>query len=252
MRTDCKNCATAFEGAYCSNCGQPADTHAINSHYLWHDIQHGLLHFDKGLLYTAKELFTRPGHSIRGFIEGKRVQHFKPISFVVLLAGLYGYLYHAFHIDLLGDSVAHGKTTLDMRGVNDWIATHYALSELLFIPFTAVASFLAFHGKGYNFIEHFVLNTFLAGQRLLLRLAFFPFMLLFPQHQLLTGSVPDVVSFGLTAWTFIQFFQALPPAQRFWRTVLYFVLYFTILIVVTLAVGIVVGLYTVMTKHVVH
>jgi hypothetical protein len=41
----------------------------------WHDVQHGLFHFDKGMYYSAKELYWRPGHSIREFIEGKRVSH---------------------------------------------------------------------------------------------------------------------------------------------------------------------------------
>jgi hypothetical protein len=77
MNITCKNCHQTYTGNYCNNCGQPADTHKINIHYLWHDIQHGLFHFDKGVTYTAKQLFTRPGHSIREFIEGKRVKHIK-------------------------------------------------------------------------------------------------------------------------------------------------------------------------------
>ncbi|MEO8862184.1 MAG: hypothetical protein ABI358_12210 [Ginsengibacter sp.] len=32
----------------------------MNFHFLWHDVQHGLFHFDKGVLYTTKQLFTRP------------------------------------------------------------------------------------------------------------------------------------------------------------------------------------------------
>ena len=66
----------------------------MNFHSLWHDIQHGLFHFDNGVLYTAKQLFTRPGNSIREYIDGKRVRHFKPISLVILLATVYGFLYH--------------------------------------------------------------------------------------------------------------------------------------------------------------
>lgn len=57
---------------------------------MWHDIQHGLFHFDQGIFYTAKQLFIRPGHSIREFIEGKRVEHFKPLSLVIILATAYG------------------------------------------------------------------------------------------------------------------------------------------------------------------
>lgn len=100
MEITCKNCHQIYTGHYCNNCGQSAETHKINAHFLWHDIQHGLLHFEKGILYSLKQLFSRPGHSIREFIEGKRVRHFKPLSLVVVLATLYGFMYHYFHINL--------------------------------------------------------------------------------------------------------------------------------------------------------
>jgi hypothetical protein len=89
MEITCKNCHQVYTGHYCNNCGQSAETHKINAHFLWHDIQHGLLHFDEGILFSLRQLFTRPGHSIREFIDGKRVRHFKPISLVVVLATLY-------------------------------------------------------------------------------------------------------------------------------------------------------------------
>ncbi|MBC8155688.1 MAG: DUF3667 domain-containing protein [Bacteroidetes bacterium] len=80
MTKHCQNCNSELNGNFCSHCGQSSNTHRLNFHFLWHDIQHGLLHIDKGILYTTKELFTRPGHSIREFLLGKRVKHFKPIS----------------------------------------------------------------------------------------------------------------------------------------------------------------------------
>lgn len=90
MTTICKNCNEQLEWHFCGNCGQSAETHKMNVHFLWHDIQHGLLHFDKGILYTSKQLFTRPGIAIKEFIEGKRINHFKPISLIIVLATVYG------------------------------------------------------------------------------------------------------------------------------------------------------------------
>ena len=52
---------------------------------------------------------------MREFLNGKRVKHFKPMSFVILLAGIYGLLSHYFDINLLsnnfdaGDYSAHAK-----------------------------------------------------------------------------------------------------------------------------------------------
>ena len=41
-----------------------------------HDLIHGVWHIDKGVLFTVKELILRPGDSVRGFIQGKRVGFF--------------------------------------------------------------------------------------------------------------------------------------------------------------------------------
>lgn len=78
MNVICKKCKQHFKGHYCSNCGQPAETHKLDFHFLMHDIQHGLMHFDKGVLYSAGQLFTRPGDSIRDFIEGKELNILNP------------------------------------------------------------------------------------------------------------------------------------------------------------------------------
>lgn len=108
--TTCKNCSNEFDGHYCNQCGQPAETHEMNVYFLVHDIQHGFFHIEKGILFTIKELFTRPGHSIREYLQGKRVKHFKPISLVLLLAGILGLLSHYFHVDILGDTVKVNST----------------------------------------------------------------------------------------------------------------------------------------------
>jgi hypothetical protein len=164
MAINCKNCNHQFEGHFCNNCGQTANTHKMNFHFVWHDIQHGLLHFDKGILFSIKELFTRPGHSIREFIDGKRVSHFKPISLIIVLATVYGILYHYFHINLLKTGMTGGiiegwnnankigETPLDISKINEWFATHYSWTALLLLPFYALGSFLAFRKSDYNYI----------------------------------------------------------------------------------------------------
>src|SRR6478736_1543240 len=105
MTKTCLNCNANLAGKFCSNCGQDSNTHRINSHFLWHDIQHGLTHVDKGMLFTIKELFTRPGNSIRQFLEGKRIKHFKPISLVIILAGAYGFLSHYYEINIFSSNI---------------------------------------------------------------------------------------------------------------------------------------------------
>lgn len=149
MEVICKNCQQVYKGHYCNNCGQPADTHKINAHFLWHDIQHGLLHFDAGIPYSLKQLFTRPGHTIREFIEGKRVRHFKPLSLVAVLGAFYGFLYHYYHIDLFKTQ----DSDLDLGDFNEWMATHFAWTIIVTIPIYTIGTYTVFRKQGYNFFE---------------------------------------------------------------------------------------------------
>jgi hypothetical protein len=228
MTITCKNCHQHFKGHFCNNCGQSASTHDINFHFLWHDIQHGFFHFDNGIFYTARQLFTRPGHCIREFIEGKRVRHFKPISLVVLLATVYGLLSHTFHINVLTDikMTGIGNGEINAQNIKDWIDSHYALVTLLSLPFYALATYMAFRKQGYNFMEHLILNAFLAGQRLLLHIAVFPisYFLNATNNLNLFTNLLTLADFILVFWALSQFFNKTDKRKTFWLTLsMYFV-----------------------------
>ena len=97
--TICKNCGNSFEGNYCNQCGQSAKTKRINHEFLWEDIEHGLFHYDKGIGYSLKKLFEKPGIVIFDYIEGKRVNHFRPISMVIIMATIYALIYHLLDLN---------------------------------------------------------------------------------------------------------------------------------------------------------
>jgi hypothetical protein len=219
MEIICKNCHHPYNGNYCTNCGQPAETHKINAHFLWHDIQHGLLHFDKGILYSLKQLFTRPGDSVREFIEGKRVKHFKPLSLVVVLATLYGFLYHYFNIDLFP---ASADNSIDYSEFNELIATHFSWITIATIPLYTVGTYICFRKQGYNFVELFVLNTFKASQKLFSHLLLFPLLIYFngtPQIQKVINILYGI-DLILIFWTNIQFFNKISKTKAFLLSVL--------------------------------
>lgn len=209
----CKNCHTVFEGNFCNNCGQSAQTHKLNAHFIWHDIQHGLFHFDKGMYYSAKELYWRPGHSIREFIEGKRVSHFKPISLVIVLATIYGLLYHSFEINLF--TTDERKIPKLNEDINNWMAHHYYWLTLATIPIYTLGTFVSFRKQGYNYIEYFILNTYKASQRLILHIVTFPILVYFnatPTIKTVMAMlyVSDII---LIYWTNFQFFNKLSKAK---------------------------------------
>ena len=241
MTKTCLNCNTKLVGKFCSNCGQDANTHRINSHFLWHDIQHGLTHVDKGMLFTIKELFTRPGNSIREFVEGKRIKHFKPISLVIILAGAYGFLSHYYEINIFSSNIqkisgsgagyAHAKKTIG--DIIDWVSEHYALVTLIQLPALALGTYLGFKKAGYNFVEHLVINSFLTAQRLLLRLLTFPIFYYYNNTPALrmAFNVIDFIGYTLMAWSLFQLFNTLSTGQKIWRIFLSLAISFSTLLI---------------------
>lgn len=223
MKVSCKNCNQIYTGNYCSNCGQTAETHRLNFHFLRQEIQRGLLHFDQGILYSGKQLFTRPGHAIREFIEGKRVKHFKPISLVIVLASLYGLLYHYFHISFVEPSPnGSSEAGIDVVKLNEWMGTHYAWTTLLMIPLFTIGTSIAFSKQGYNLVEYFILNTYKASQKLFVHIALFPLLYYFNgTHKMtalsLTIYLVDVV---FIYWTNAQFFNKMSLKKSLLLTLL--------------------------------
>jgi Protein of unknown function (DUF3667) len=227
MTTHCLNCNAELNGQFCSKCGQSSKTHKINLHFLWHDIQHGLLHFDKGILFTTKELFTRPGNSIREFLEGKRVNHFKPISLVIILAGIYSLLSHFFHLNLLsnyyemkgsGNGFNEFKASVDK--LSEWFSQHYSVVTLIQIPIFSIGTYVMFKKVGFNYIEHLVINSFIAGQKLILHILTFPILYRLnntnfsrPVDQFI-----DILGYALAFYTIFQLFKRVQIIQRIWKT----------------------------------
>ncbi|MEO6150440.1 MAG: DUF3667 domain-containing protein [Mucilaginibacter sp.] len=80
----CSNCREAATGTYCSNCGQELHVHRITLKHLLHEAAHELTHFDKGILYSLKQLVIRPGIMQREYLAGKRKQHQKPFALFFL------------------------------------------------------------------------------------------------------------------------------------------------------------------------
>jgi hypothetical protein len=248
MRKNCLNCNTEIKGEFCSKCGQSSETHKINLHYLWHDIQHGLLHVDKGILFTTKELFTRPGHSIREFLNGKRISHFKPISLVIILAGIYSLLSHLFHLNLFstyyelkgsGDGFNEFKTSVDK--VSEWLSQHYSILALIQIPIFSLGTYLMFKREGYNYIEHLVINCFIAGQKLILHILTFPiyYWLNKTNFSRPVDQFIDIVGYVLAYFTIFQLFNGVKAAKRIWKSlfsliipVLFFIVVFFLIVTI--------------------
>lgn len=89
MVKNCKNCNEVITGNFCVNCGQKASVRRYSlKRFIEHDLVHGIWNVDNGIPFTIKELFLRPGHSVREFINGKRVGYSSFITLLILILGI--------------------------------------------------------------------------------------------------------------------------------------------------------------------
>lgn len=75
----CLNCGTGLLGGFCHRCGQPEHIHRSLS-AIWHDIAHGVLHFEGKIWNTLPLLAWRPGELTRRFIHGERARFVSPMA----------------------------------------------------------------------------------------------------------------------------------------------------------------------------
>jgi len=210
-------------------------------HFIWHDLLHGLFHFDNGIFFTIQQLLTRPGNTIREFIDGKRVRHFKPLSLVVVLATLYGLLYHIF-IDNIYD-VKPINSSVNVSGVYEkvikWSTDHFAYSSLLLIFINTVVTYFVFKKQGRNFAEHLVLNTFFTGLTLIVSFIFLSVIYIFGNAAILNwyAYIYLLINFFLMCWCYIQFFNKLPKIKSFGLSICAYLIINCINITIGLIIG---------------
>jgi hypothetical protein len=204
----CKNCEQDFSGNFCNNCGQNSKVRKINYKYLLDEIPNSIFQINVGLLFTVKELFTRPGHTIREFIEGKRKFHFKPVAFLFLTSSLYVlFNYLIGHQTFFGDAIEGFKATgkNSESDVLDWISNNQTYIIIFILPFFSLASYLAFYKSKYNFFEHIILNLYITGQQMIIYMIF-SFIVNVDRDGLII-LLPLLLGFALNTWAYIQFFD---------------------------------------------
>ena len=250
MTITCKNCKTSFKGNFCHNCGQPAKTHRLDFHSVWHDIQHGLLHVDKGIVYSIMQLFTRPGYTISEYLAGKRVKHFKPVSMLIVLATVYVLVNHFLHMDLIeesGNKISIKNLGIDVEfditqgtdkplaaTIRDFVESKFALLQLLFLPAFAFASWLAFRKSGYNYIEHLVINAFLRGQAMVIAIFLLPFVYFGAISREVSSTLLSLLQVACLFWAFFQLFYGYKKLLIVKKTILSMMYLLSEVIVVTL------------------
>ena len=164
----CLNCEKVIVDRFCSGCGQKADTHRISfKNFFYHDVLHGTFHIDKGMLFTAKQALVRPGKAALEYISGKRIPYYNVFYLILIIIGLIIFSRHYLNEFSTTDIEEVVQTPKELneasKKFDDVFSNKSKLIVLLFVPFSAINSFILFRRKKLNLSEH----TIIAGWILL-------------------------------------------------------------------------------------
>ncbi|GAA4274389.1 DUF3667 domain-containing protein [Aquimarina gracilis] len=235
---NCKNCNNKYEGNFCGYCGQRSRVEKINFDYLINEFSESVFQVNYGMVFTIKELCSRPGHSIREYLHGKRKNHFRPIAFLFLWSTVYFLLSgliekHTFLVEAInGFSDGFAKTNQDFSKVTNtfkWMTSNHAYTTLLFLPLYSFASYIAFLGLKYNYFEHFVLNSYITGQQAIIYAVFIGIQYVLGIGDYYFPLLFFIASVGFAFWTFFQFFDKEKWIEIVFRVILVYFLYYILL-----------------------
>jgi hypothetical protein len=231
----CHNCSTTINETFCSSCGQKKYKR-IDKKYIWDEIQYTFLHFNKGFLYSVKNVLKNPGKTARDFIEGKRVNHYKPISLAFVLSSLSAFI--AFAIINLGElmKAAYKDPRLNTGIMHDLMEFNAHYSPYIFIaivPLVAIITKLVFRKWGHNYYEHVVMNAFgLSCYTIITILFMYPLLYFIKSNVNLVLQISNLTVYVmipmLMVWFFKGFYNDRKLTTIIWKV---FLIVLTILIV---------------------
>jgi hypothetical protein len=266
MDTSCKNCGGYSEQTFCGSCGQKMHINRFDTkHIFFHEIPHGIIHLDKGFLYTTKALIKRPGHFIREYLEGKRANHYGPIQYVFIIGIIIGLMLSIFKVNTsemiknMPNSVNYFKqlenldnrTDIDVAKKNklkkliterieysnklqETITKNYRWIIFLLIPFSALSGFWVTRKLGYNFAENIVRSLYTAGINSLFTIILIP-LNLFKSMHIWSSIISLLITLVITGIVWYQFLsKKLPDTNSRIIKIILFWIYFLLLIIIVL------------------
>lgn len=171
--TKCLNCGTEFEGNYCPECGQSAETGRFTLKFIFGNLLAAILGRDGGVAYTLKNLFSRPGKMIVEILNGKRRKYVSPFPMLFLaltvyiliftLTGSKGGISSDLNMDLSDSTPANMQIALEINRLVDkafhFYLNHYTLCYMLTLPLFVITARICYgkqNRKRYYWAEYTV------------------------------------------------------------------------------------------------
>lgn len=199
---NCTNCNQPTEGKYCSYCGQPAEIRRIDGKYIRQEIQ-SVLYFDKGILFTIKELIIRPGLSIQNFLAKDRDRLVKPLIFIIVCSLIYTLAEQFFQIEKGYIEYRSSEINATVL-IFEWIHANYGYTNVIMAFFIGLWIKLLFRKYSYNFFEILVLLCYAMGISMLI---FTLFGVTEYLTQITVLPIGGALGFIYCSWAIGQFFD---------------------------------------------
>lgn len=201
MKT-CKRCDKDFHGYYCPICGAPSKVNRIDAKYIYSEIG-SVLNFEKGILYTVRELIIRPGINIRKFLSEDRNQLVKPVIFLIITSLIYTIMQQWLRFE---DGYVNASISEDsaVSTIFIWVQQNYGYANIIMALFISFWVKVFFKKYKYNFFEILILLCYVMGIGMLL-------YTIFGITESFTGlkvlQIGSILGFIYVSWAIGRFFD---------------------------------------------
>lgn len=171
--TKCLNCGTEFEGNFCPECGQNAETGRFTLRFIFGNLLAAILGRDGGIAYTLKNLFSRPGRMIVEILDGKRRKYVSPFPMLFLaltvyiliftLTGSKGGISSDLNMDLSDNTTVNAQIAFEINRLVTkafhFYLNHYTLCYMLTLPLFVITARMCYgkqNRKRYYWAEYTV------------------------------------------------------------------------------------------------
>ena len=167
----CLNCGAESDGKYCPDCGQEMEIKRLQVKVIFHEVTHGILHWDNSILKTFRKLLFNPGGTAKEYISGLRKSYVKPFSYFIFIQTVFVIIFHLIsgkYFAFVDYSISSADSTKEALEQIQHEINAYINYLNYFLPvFFALYFFLFFRKKmGLNYAESLALSFYWLGTTL--------------------------------------------------------------------------------------
>lgn len=172
----CLNCSFESDGKYCPSCGQEMEIKRLKVNTIFHDVTHGILHWENSILKTFRQLLFKPGDTAKNYITGLRKSYVKPFSYFIFIQTVYVLIFHRMSEKYFAFANFNITQTDNMKDKMEHVQ-HIVSANINYFNYImplsfALFFFLLFKKKyGVNYAESIAISFYWLGTTLVFGIA---------------------------------------------------------------------------------